>query len=113
MIDLDFVACGYLLSPDSTQFRHVPQLDRIAQDTQRAGIAVAWGIPRNGRRACAYLWRRLIVLHPLLYYSEGYTLREAWSHELGHFLVGRNEDRVQAWQFRCYGDLILPLAIAC
>ena len=96
---------GYLRLPNGEP-RHVPELDTIARDIRDHNIRVVWAMPPNGRRACAYLWQRLIILHPAMAEAEGPELRECLAHECGHFAVGRNEERVYAWMRARYGSLL-------
>ena len=107
-VDLELAAEGYLRSQDG-RLRHIPGLERIARDTLYAGVRVTWGTPRNERAGCAYLLRRLIVLAPWVFDRPGYIVRDVWSHELGHCMVGRCCARARQWQEGSYGPMLVPI----
>lgn len=104
-IDVQLVAMGYLVGPGGSP-RHIPQLDQIARDTLDAGVRVRWGNPPWRRRACSYIWRREIVLAEGLFRCDGWHIRAAWSHELGHMVTcSRSDEKAGVFQKR-YGVLL-------
>jgi len=106
-IDVALAAEGYLRSADG-RLRHIPGLEVIARDTLHAGVRVTWGTPHNGKPGCAYFLRCVIVLAPWIFDRPGYVVRDVWSHELAHCMVGRCCSRARQWQEWSYGTILLP-----
>jgi len=111
-IDLDLMARGWWRSPDGRHIRVIYGLDVVARDILSVGGTAVWGVPIRGAISCVYLWQRLIVVAPRLYAHQPWYCRLVWSHELGHLLVGRSEERVMCWQRGRYGDMVTPVWVA-
>lgn len=107
-IDLDLACAGYLRWPDG-KVQHIIGLDRIAQDTRRADVPACWASPLCMLPGYYCEHRRCIMLAPWLYWCPPWFVRDVWTHELGHGIVGDSQDRARAWQARNYGELVEPV----
>ena len=107
-LNLSLAMEGYLRAPDG-RVRYIPGLEAIARDTLRAGVRVRWGRPLGNGAGCSYCWTRRIILAPWLFEEEGWFIRDVWSHELAHCVVGPSHQRACAWQQARYGELVSGL----
>lgn len=104
-VDLSLAEEGYIRAADG-RLRWVEGLGRIARDTARLGVRVNWGAPPEGKAGCSYLLAREIVLAQWVMDRPPAFVRDVWSHELGHCVVGPSCERARGWQQVMYGDLL-------
>lgn len=110
-IDLDYARCGYLTLP-SGRPRPLLSIETLAADAQRLGARLFWAdLPPDRAGACDCLQRR-IYLARWIAPARGPFLRRVLTNELAHITVGPNEERARWWQWRVYGDLLLPVWMA-
>lgn len=101
-VDLSLALDGYLRSPDGRRTRHVLGLDRIARDTLSAGATVLWADTPNNNAGHCLCDAGVILLAPWLINCRPWFIRDVWSHELAHILVGPSQHRARLWQWLRY-----------
>ena len=110
--DLWKAAGNYLVSPDG-RYRVIDGLEFVAWDIIRAGVRVRWGIVPNDKAACAYWWRKDVVLAPWLWDAEPMAILYCLTHELGHCVMRRSCDHcICSWQMGRYQSMFTPPAWA-
>jgi hypothetical protein len=68
-----------------------------------AGAQVSWASLPGSRSGCC-LWKdKHIILAPWLFWCTPWFIRDVWSHELAHCVVGPSQERARAWQQLVYG----------
>jgi hypothetical protein len=84
----------------------------LARDTVAAGVRVYWIMRASTRTGWYSHETRTIGLTPWLFYAPAPLLKDVWSHELSHAVVGPEDEQARQWQYRVYRDVVLPAWLA-
>jgi hypothetical protein len=110
-VDLELASAGYLKSVDG-RLNWVRDLDVLARDTVAVGVSVLWVMRATSHTGWYCYDTRTIWLAPWLFYAPAPLVKDVWSHELAHVVVGPEDEAARRWQYRVYRDVVLPAWLA-
>jgi hypothetical protein len=111
-VDMELARAGLLELPDG-RLLSVVELERIAADIDHYTVRMLWAdVPDNKLGHC-HRESRTILIDPEIWTLSCWDIRAVITHELGHVVVGSDDQEVRAWQIRRYGDLVIePMWVA-
>jgi hypothetical protein len=106
-VDMTLLRTGLLMLPDGHLLCGIDGLERIAADIDRFRVTMLWADVPHGQLGLCHRESRTLLIDPEIWTLSYWEIRAVITHELGHVIVGPDDDDVIAWQIYRYGDLVL------